>query len=62
MANITMSISFGGGGSYPGHHFTISQLIYAAKMKLHDSSFCGRYVLKPKSSFNVHPGALKPGA
>jgi len=42
--HITMTISVGGGESYPGHNFSISQLLDAAKRKLLDSTFDGGYV------------------
>jgi len=36
-------VSIGGGESYPGHSFSISQLLDAAKRKLWGSAFGGRY-------------------
>jgi hypothetical protein len=39
----TMSISVGGGESYPGQILSIPQLLYAAKKKLEGSTFAGRY-------------------
>ena len=39
-----LSISVGGGESYPGRSFSISQLLYAAKQKLRGTPLGGRYV------------------
>jgi hypothetical protein len=39
-----LSISVGGGESYPGRSFSISQLLYAAKQKLQGTPLGGRYV------------------
>jgi len=47
--DIAMSISVGR-ETYPGRSFSISQLLYAAKMKLRDSTFGGTYVRDPKPS------------
>ena len=39
-----MSISVGGGESYPGRSFSISQLLYAVKKKLQVTTLDGRCV------------------
>ena len=44
LSNTMMSIPVNGGESYPGHDFSISQLLYATKRKLSCSIFGGRYV------------------
>jgi len=38
-----MSTSAGGDESYPGQSLSISQLLYAAKKKVEDFTFSGRY-------------------
>ena len=40
----TMSASFGGSGAYLGCDYSLSQLLQAAKRKLRDATFGGRYV------------------
>ena len=39
-----MSGSIGGGKFYPGQDLSVSQLIHAARRKLQDTIFSGRYV------------------
>jgi len=45
-SSVNMSISVGGGESYPGRSFSVSQLLYAAKKKLEGSTLAGRCVHK----------------
>ena len=39
-----MSASFGDSGAYPGRDYSLSQLLQAAKRRLADATFGGRYV------------------
>ena len=39
-----MSVPVDDGENYPGHSYPASQLLYAAKRKLHETALGGRYV------------------
>ena len=43
-SDITMSVAIYNRETYPGRSFSVSQLLYAAKRKLQETAFCGRYV------------------
>ena len=49
-SDTTMSTSVIGSETYPGQGFSLSQLLYAAKMKLQDTVFGGGCVHNPSRS------------
>ena len=48
-----MSASFCDNGAYPGRDYSLSQLLQAAKRKLADATFGGRYVKATVVPFRI---------